>query len=58
MSRVVFNELFKSVVGITESVATVVLAPVSVVVEVADAALKPVAEVAKDLADDIKSAVK
>ena len=53
-----FNELFKSVVGITESVATVVLAPVSVVVEVADAALKPVAEVAKDLADDIKSAVK
>jgi hypothetical protein len=47
--------IFDSLTSLVGNVATVVLKPVEVVVDLADAAVKPVADVAKDLADDIKS---
>jgi len=47
--------LLKSVVDLAGDVATVVTKPVEAVVDLADAAIKPVAEVAKELAKDVKS---
>ena len=47
--------LFKSVVDLATDVAQVVVAPVEMAVDLTDAVVKPVAEVAKDLANDIKS---
>ena len=47
-------ELFKSVVDLTVNVAEVVAAPVQIVVDVTNAAVKPVVEVAKNLIDDVK----
>lgn len=46
--------LFKSVTGLATNVATVVLKPVEITVDLADAALKPLAEAAKDLSDGVK----
>jgi len=47
--------LFKSVVDLAADVATVVVAPVEIAVDLAGAAVKPVAEVARDLAKGFKS---
>lgn len=47
--------LFKSVVDLAADVAQVVVAPVEIVSDLAGAAVKPVAEVAKDLIADVKS---
>ena len=47
--------LLNSLVDLATSVATVVAAPVKIVVDVAGAAVKPVADVAKTLVDDVKS---
>lgn len=48
---------FGSLVSLATNVVGIAVAPIVLVVEVADAALKPVAEVVKDLAQDIKDAV-
>lgn len=47
--------LLKSVVGLAADVAQVVVAPVEIVADLAGAAVKPVAEAAKDLVADVKS---
>ncbi len=47
--------LFKSITDLATDVATVALAPVAIVADLAGAAVKPMAEVAKELADDVKS---
>jgi hypothetical protein len=47
--------LLDSVLDLAKDVTTVVLKPVEAVVDLADAAVKPFAEAAKDIADDIKS---
>ena len=47
--------LFKSVVELAADVVQVVAAPVVMVTDLAGAAIKPVAEVAKDLVADVKS---
>lgn len=47
--------LLKSVVDLATDVATVVVAPVEMVVDLTGAAVKPIAEVAKELAKDVKS---
>jgi hypothetical protein len=44
----------KSATDLATNVATVVLKPVEIAVDLADAALKPLAEVAKDLSADVK----
>lgn len=46
--------LLKSLGGLAADVAQVVAAPVEMVVDVAAAAVKPVAEAAKELVDDVK----
>lgn len=43
--------LLKSVIDLTVDGANVVTAPVQAVVDLADAAVKPFAEIAKDLSD-------
>ncbi len=47
--------LFKSVVELTTDVAKVVATPVEMAVDLADAAVKPLVEVAEDLSKEIKS---
>jgi len=47
--------LFKSVADLAADVATVVVAPVAVVVDFAGAAAKPVAEVAQDMVNEVKN---
>lgn len=47
--------LFKSVVDLATDVASVVVAPVEIVADLAGAAVKPVAEVAQELVKDVKS---
>lgn len=47
--------LLKSVADLATDVAAVVVAPVAVAVDLAGAAVKPVAEVAQGLASEIKS---
>lgn len=47
--------LFKSVADLAADVATVVVGPVAVAVDLAGAVVKPVAEVALDLANQVKS---
>lgn len=47
--------LLKSITDLATDVATVVVAPVAVVADLAGAAVKPIAEAAKELADDVKS---
>ena len=47
--------LLKSVVELTTDVVKVVATPVEMVVDLADAAVKPLAEVADDLKNEIKS---
>lgn len=47
--------LLKSLTELAIDVATVATKPVEVVVDLADAAIKPIAEAAKDIADDVKS---
>jgi hypothetical protein len=47
--------LLKSLTDLAGDVATVALAPVAIVVDLTGAAVKPLAEVAKDLAADVKS---
>ena len=44
-----------SAVDLVSDVAKVALAPVEIAVDLAGAAIKPLAEVAKDLTNDIKS---
>lgn len=50
--------IFDSLLDLTTSAVKIVAAPVDVVVTVAAAAAKPVAEVVEDLADDIKDVFK
>lgn len=47
--------LFKSVGSLVSDVVEVVATPVEMVVDLADAAIKPVVEAARDLKDDVKS---
>jgi len=47
--------LLKSVADLATDVATVVTKPVEMAVDLTGAAIKPVAEVAKELAKDVKS---
>lgn len=47
--------IFKSVVDLASDVVSVVATPVEMVTDLADAAIKPIVEVANDLKDDIKS---
>jgi hypothetical protein len=47
--------LFNSVTELVGNVAKVVVAPVEMAADLANAALQPIVEVAKDLANDIKS---
>lgn len=47
--------LLKSITDLTVDVVTVVAAPVEIVVDLAGAAVRPIAEVAKELTDEIKS---
>jgi hypothetical protein len=47
--------LLESLVDLTTDVVKVVAAPVEMAVDLAGAVVKPVAEVASDLVDDIKS---
>ena len=47
--------LFKSVADLAADVVQVAVAPVEIVAELAGAAVKPIAEVAKDLVADVKS---
>ena len=47
--------LLKSVVDLATDVVKVAAAPVEIVTDLAGAAIKPVAEVAKDLVADVKS---
>jgi hypothetical protein len=47
--------LFNSVVDLASDVVKVVVAPVEMAVDLAGAAVKPLAEAAKDLTKDIKS---
>lgn len=47
--------LLKSVTELVEDTAKVVLTPVEMVVDLADAAVKPLSEVAQELAKDVKS---
>lgn len=46
--------LLKSVVDLTADVVTVVAKPVEMVVDLTGAAVKPIAEVASELADEVK----
>jgi len=50
--------LFKSVIDLTTDVAKIVAAPVTIVVDVVGAGVKPIAEVVEELSDDIKDALK
>ena len=47
--------LFKSVVELLVDTIDIVATPVEMAVDLADAAIKPISEVAKELARDIKS---
>lgn len=47
--------LFDSVFSLVSDVVTVVAAPVEMVVDVAGAVVKPIAEEAKELVKDVKS---
>ncbi|NML61809.1 hypothetical protein HHL21_12135 [Massilia sp. RP-1-19] len=47
--------LLKSLTDLAGDMATVILAPVEVVIDLTGAAVKPFAEAAKDLAADVKS---
>ena len=47
--------IFDSVIGLTKDVFEVVTTPVEIAVDLADAAIKPMAEAAKEIKDDIKS---
>jgi hypothetical protein len=47
--------LLNSIVDLATDVAKVVAAPVEIAVDLAGAVVKPVAEVARGIADDIKS---
>ena len=47
--------LFNSLVDLTSNVVKVVTAPVEMAVDVTTAVVKPLAEAAKDLTDDVKS---
>lgn len=47
--------LFNSVVGLATDAAKVALAPVEIALDLAGAAVKPLAEVAAVLVDDVKS---
>lgn len=44
-----------SVIGLTKDVFEVVSTPVEIAVDLTDAAIKPMAEAAKEIKDDIKS---
>ena len=47
--------IFGSIANLAADVATVALAPVAIVVDLAGAAVKPLAEVAGELVKDVKS---
>lgn len=47
--------LFKSLTDLAGDVAAVVVAPIEMAVDLTGAAVKPLAEAANDLTDDIKS---
>ncbi len=47
--------LLKSVAGLALDVVEVVATPVEIMVDVASAAIKPVAEVARDLKNEVKN---
>lgn len=50
--------LFDSVLNLATDLTKIVVAPVEVVVDVAAATVKPVAEVVEDLTNDVKDALK
>ena len=50
--------IFESLISVVADVATIVVKPVEIVLEVAGAVTKPVAEVVTELTDDIKAALK
>ena len=50
--------LLSSVVNLASDVVKVVAAPVQIAVDVVDAVVKPVADVAQDLAKDVKDSLK
>ena len=50
--------IFESLISVVADVATIVGKPVEIVLEVAGAVTKPVAEVVTELTDDIKAALK
>lgn len=47
--------LFKSVAELAVDTVKIVAAPVQIVVDLADAAIKPAAEVAQELVEEVKS---
>jgi hypothetical protein len=50
--------LFDSILGVVENVTTVVVAPVEIAADLAQAATKPVAEAAEQLVEDVKQLTK
>lgn len=49
--------MFKSLIGIVSDVVTVAVAPVEIAADLTRVVTKPIAEVAKDIADDVKEAI-
>lgn len=49
-----FFDLLKSTAGLVENVATVAVAPVAVVVDVAEKIAEPLAETVKDAVEDLQ----
>lgn len=47
--------IFDSVIGLTKDVFEVVSTPVEIAIDLADAVVKPMAQAAKEIKDDIKS---
>lgn len=47
--------IFDSVIGLTKDVFEVVTTPVEIAVDLADAIVKPIAQAAKEIKDDVKS---
>ena len=50
--------MFKSLFELTKDVVDVVTAPVEVVLDIADAAVKPIAEAARDIVVEVKDELK
>jgi len=53
-----FGDLFGSVASLAESGINIVAAPVRVAASVANVVVKPIGDVAKEIADDVEDALK